>query len=100
MNPLARFLSALADRVHPDADAATTALGLAVTYRPDGTRVVYHPAMPAIAAAYRARVLADPDPVDRVFIDPAVLAQVAREAATRTPSAPMPVGLVAGGRSC
>jgi hypothetical protein len=58
-----------------------------VTYRPDGTRVVCHPQLPAITAAYRARVLANPDALDRLFIDPAVLAQTAREyAATGHPA--------------
>ena len=81
MNLLARILSAIADRIHPDTDTQAAALGLTVTYRPDGTRTVRHPGLPAIAAAYRARVLANPDAVDRVFIDPAVIAQAAAEAA-------------------
>lgn len=81
MNLLARLLTVIADRIHPDTDAHAAALGLTVTYRPDGTRTVRHPGLPAIAAAYRARVLADPDALDRVFIDPAVIAQAAAEAA-------------------
>jgi len=83
MSPLARLLSAIADQIRPGADAQAVAAGLVVTYLPDGTRVVRHPHMLAIAAAYRARILANPDPLDRLFIDRAVLAQAAREAATR-----------------
>lgn len=86
MKPLARLLSALADRLHPDADAQAEAAGLTVTYRPDGTRVVRHPAMPSIAAAYRARILANPNPLDRLFIDQTVRDLAAREAETRASS--------------
>jgi hypothetical protein len=83
MNPITRLLGHLADRLHPNADLTAALAGLTVIYRPDGTRVVRHPDMPSIAAAYRARVLADPDPLDRLFIDRAVLAQAHHEAATR-----------------
>ncbi len=83
MNPLTRLLLAIADRIHPDNDTAIITAGLTVTYRPDGTRTVRHPGLPDIAAAYRARVLACPDPLDRVFIDPTVIAQAAAERAAR-----------------
>ena len=88
MNPLTRLLGAVADRLCAGQDAVDGALGLVVEYRPDGTRIVYLPDLPRIAAAYRARVLAAPDPVDRALITPAVRALAAREAghpATSTP---------------
>jgi hypothetical protein len=88
VTPLARLLSAIADRLHPDTDDQAAALGLTVTYRPDGTRTVHHPGLPAITAAYRSRVLACPDPVDRLFIDPAVLTQAAIEQAAHPARVP------------
>ena len=84
MNTLSRLAGKLADLLHPDADLTTAAVyGLTVTYTPDGTRVVRHPHLPAIAAAYRARTLANPDPLDRLFADATVIAQAHREATTR-----------------
>lgn len=76
MNPLNRLLNAVADRLHPDTDALTAASGLNVSYRADGTRVVSHPDMVAIAAAHRARVIANPDDLDRLFLDPILAASV------------------------
>lgn len=81
MNPLHRVLSAIADRVHPDQDTTDTTAGLVVEYRPDGTRVAYHPGLPVIAARYRAWVLANPDTIDRTLVTPEVRALAAREAA-------------------
>jgi hypothetical protein len=80
MNPIQRLVAALADRVHPDTDLTLAQAGLTVTYRPDGTRIVRHPDMPAIAARYRARILARPDRLDALFIDATVRAQALREA--------------------
>jgi hypothetical protein len=83
MNPLSRLAGKLADLLHPDADLTAAAHGLTVTYTPDGTRIVRHPNLPAIAAAYRARTLANPDPLDRLFADPSVIAQAHRDAIIR-----------------
>jgi hypothetical protein len=68
VNPLNRILTAIADRIRGDQNTRDTALGLVVEYRPDGTRVAYLPDLPRIAAAYRARILANPDPVDQILI--------------------------------
>jgi hypothetical protein len=65
----------LADRIRATRDVQAQLDGFTWHTRPDGTRVVGLTDMPLIAADYRTRTLADPDPLDRMFITPAVIAR-------------------------
>ncbi len=82
MNPLTRLAIHIAERLHHTTDADLTAAGYTVHTTPDGHRTVRRPDMPAIAAAHRARIAANPDPIDRLYLDRAVRARLAAETAT------------------
>jgi hypothetical protein len=79
MNPLTILIGRLADRLHAKDDAAAIAAGFVLTTNPDGTRTARLRGMTAIAAAHRARVAANPDPIDRMFLTPDLIRHINRE---------------------
>jgi hypothetical protein len=62
-----RLVTAVADQAAADREAELVRRGFVVTRLPGGGVHVHHPATPAVAAAYRARVAANPDELDRVL---------------------------------
>ena len=62
-----RLVTAVADRVAPDRETEMARRGFVVTRLPGGGVRVHSPDLPTVAAAYRARVAANPDQLDRLL---------------------------------
>jgi hypothetical protein len=62
-----RVVTTIADRTAAGREADLARRGFVVTRLPGGGVQVYHPATRAVAAAYRARVAANPDQLDRLL---------------------------------
>jgi hypothetical protein len=86
MNLLNTILTRIADRLNGPTDANAVAAGFTFTTMPDGRRTAHLSGMQRIAADHRARVAADPDPIDRVFLTPAVRRQIRTDQARHTPA--------------